>query len=128
MNTRAQRITEAIMKSGYSYTELSKMTGISKSSLQRYATGETKKIPIDCIEKIALATNSDSKWLMGWDDAEEVNNNDIPLPPVNDPDIRRIERARSNMPEEDRERMMTIIEMAFPHYFSDDFIDEDTDE
>ena len=128
MNTRARRITEAIMKSGYSYTELSKMTGISKSSLQRYATGETKKIPIDCIEKIALATNSDSKWLMGWDDAKEVNSNDISFAPVSDPDIRRIERARSNMPEADRERMMTIIETAFPRYFSDNFVDEDTDE
>lgn len=82
MNTRAQRITEAIMKSGYSYTELSKMTGISKSSLQRYATGETKKIPIDCIEKIALATNSDSRWLMGWD--EDAKND---LQTISSPDF-----------------------------------------
>ena len=35
--------------------------------MQRYATGETKKIPIDCIEKIALATKVDSRYLMCWD-------------------------------------------------------------
>ena len=64
---RAERINEAIEKSGYSYAELSKITGISKSTLQRYATGETKKIPIDNIEKIAIATNTDSRYLMGWD-------------------------------------------------------------
>lgn len=73
MNERSKRIYEAIEKSGYSYPELSKITGISKSSLQRYATGETKKIPIDCIEKIAQATNTDSRYLMGW---EEENDQD----------------------------------------------------
>ncbi len=68
MTERSKRINEAIEKSGYSYPELSRITGISKSSLQRYATGETKKIPIDCIEKIAQATNIDSRYLMGWED------------------------------------------------------------
>lgn len=67
MNERAKRINEAIEKSGYSYPELSKLTGISKSSLQRYATGETIKIPIDSIEAIAKATNTSAKYLMCWD-------------------------------------------------------------
>lgn len=67
MDERSIRISEAIEKSGYSYTELAKLTGISKSSLQRYATGETKKIPIDCIEKIAEVTHTDSRYLMCWE-------------------------------------------------------------
>lgn len=67
MDERSSRISEAIEKSGYSYTELAKLTGISKSSLQRYATGETKKIPIDCIEKIAEVTHTDSRYLMCWE-------------------------------------------------------------
>lgn len=68
MEERTKRINEAIEKSGLSYPELEKLTGISKSSLQRYATGVTKKIPIDCIEKIAEATKTDARYLMGWDD------------------------------------------------------------
>ena len=68
MNERAKRINEAIEKSGYSYPELSKLTGISKSSLQRYATGETKKIPIDCIKKIAEVTHVSAKYLMCWEE------------------------------------------------------------
>ena len=71
MDERAKRINEAIEKSGYSYPELAKITGISKSSLQRYATGETKKIPIDCIEEIASATGVSAKYLMGWEDTQE---------------------------------------------------------
>lgn len=68
MFDRAKRIREAIEQSGYSYAELSEMTGVSKSSLQRYATGQTKKIPISCIEKIAEATKTDARYLMGWED------------------------------------------------------------
>ena len=68
MDERANRILKAIEESGLSYVELSKLTGISKSSLQRYATGETKKIPIDSIELIANATHSDARYLMGWED------------------------------------------------------------
>lgn len=72
MNERTLRINKAIENSGYTYQEIAKITGISKSSLQRYATGETKKIPIDCIEKIAEATGTSSKYLMGWDEPEST--------------------------------------------------------
>ncbi len=72
---RAKRISEAIETSGYSYNDLEKLTGFSKSSLQRYATGETKKIPIDCIEKIADVTNTSARYLLGWDDKK--TNNDV---------------------------------------------------
>lgn len=37
------RLLQAIHNSGYSYAELEKRSGISKSALQRYATGTTKK-------------------------------------------------------------------------------------
>lgn len=77
MDGRAKRINEAIEKSGYSYPELAKITGISKSSLQRYATGETKKIPIDCIEEIARATGVSARYLMGWEDIQEEDDLEI---------------------------------------------------
>ena len=88
MNERAKRIYEAIERSGYSYPELSKITGISKSSLQRYATGETVKIPIDSIEAIAKATNTSAKYLMCWESAThtltpaELRANTKPVPLV----------------------------------------------
>lgn len=68
MATRAERINKAIKDKGLSYAELEKITGVSKSALQRYASGETKKIPIDAIEKIAAATGTDARYLMGWED------------------------------------------------------------
>lgn len=44
-----------------------------------------------------------------------------------DPDIRRIERARKNMDQKDRDKMMRILEASFEDYFGDDFVDEDDD-
>jgi len=82
MDERSKRINDAIAQSGYSYPELSKITGVSKSSLQRYATGGTKKIPIDCVEAIAKATGTSAKYLMGWEENISEPSNARPLPPV----------------------------------------------
>ena len=41
--------------SGMSYVTLSEMTGISKSALQRYITGGTKKVPLQAMAKIEEA-------------------------------------------------------------------------
>lgn len=71
MEDRAKKISEAIKKSGYSYAELSSTTGISKSTLQRYATGETKKISVDNIIKIAKALNVSSATLLTEDEILE---------------------------------------------------------
>lgn len=58
MSNIPNALLDAIKSKGLSYAELERLTGISKSALQRYATGKTKKIPIDVIEKIAKATDS----------------------------------------------------------------------
>lgn len=64
----SNRILNIITSQNISYGELSKKTGIPKSALQRYATGETLKIPLDRIEAIANATGVSAAWIMGWDD------------------------------------------------------------
>lgn len=71
MVNRADRISKAIRDKGISFAELEHITGVSKSALQRYAAGETKKIPIDVIEKVAAATGVSARYLMGWEDADE---------------------------------------------------------
>ena len=68
MSTRSERIRSLIEQSGKSYQELEKLTGIKKSSLQRYASGVTTKIPLDVIEKLSIAFNVSQEYLMGWDE------------------------------------------------------------
>lgn len=64
-----------------SYSSLSKITGISKSALQRYFTGETEKIPIDRIVRIAEAFDVPPSYILGWDDgkSEKLPSNIIPI-------------------------------------------------
>ncbi len=70
MSVRSERIKALVDGSGLSYQELEKLTGIKKSSLQRYASGATTKIPLDVIEKLSVAFNVSQKYLMGWDEKE----------------------------------------------------------
>ena len=71
MSIHSERIKALIDKSGLSYVELEKLTGIKKSSLQRYASGVTSKIPLDVIEKLSIAFNVSQEYLMGWDEKED---------------------------------------------------------
>lgn len=67
-----KRLSHAISESGLSYAELGKITNIAKSSIQRYATGKTKKIPIEAIQTIANATNSSAAWILGWEESNDT--------------------------------------------------------
>lgn len=62
-----ERLKNSIEASKLSYVELEKKTGIAKSSIQRYASGTTKKIPIDAIQAIAKACGVSAAYIMGWE-------------------------------------------------------------
>lgn len=69
-----RRLRESIENSGLTYVDLEKKTGIAKSSIQRYANGTTKKVPIDAIQAIAKACGVSAAYIMGW----ESNVNKLP--------------------------------------------------
>ena len=71
MSIRSERIKALVEGSGLSYQEIEKLTGIKKSSLQRYASGVTTKIPLDVIEKLSKAFNVSQEYLMGWDEKKD---------------------------------------------------------
>ncbi len=81
MSVRSERIKSLIEQSKLSYQELEKKTGIKKSSLQRYASGVTAKIPLDVIEKLAVTFGVSQEYLMGWseDEKEKLSTDKIEL-------------------------------------------------
>ncbi len=82
-----------------------------------------KKYPrIDKIEKLANYFDIPKSALIEQQSSTTEKNI------VDDIDIRRIQRAKTNMPEEEWERFMNIAKGGFGKYFSDDYVDEDTDE
>ena len=77
MSTRSERIKALIDNSGLSYQELEKVTGIKKSSLQRYANGVTTKIPLDVIEKLSIAFQVSQEYLMGWEEKNDSPSEEV---------------------------------------------------
>lgn len=68
MNTNVSaNIKETRQKLHLSYDDLSAKTKIPKSTLQRYETGVTAKIPMDAVVTIAEALDVSASYLMGWD-------------------------------------------------------------
>jgi len=68
MNEISTRLLVTIQERKMSYSELAEQTGIAKSAIQRYATGETKKIPLPRLELLASALHVPAAYLMGWTD------------------------------------------------------------
>ncbi len=67
-----ERLRNAILKSGLSYVELEKKTGIAKSSIQRYISEKTKKVPVEAVEALSVAVGISPAYIMGWCN-EETN-------------------------------------------------------
>jgi transcriptional regulator with XRE-family HTH domain len=70
MNDVSNKLLTAITEAGHSYKQLSKLTGVPSSSLQRYATGRTKKIPIDLIRRVGEATGKELAYFIDFPQEE----------------------------------------------------------
>lgn len=66
MSELSNKLLALIIEQNRSYGELSRETGIPKSAIQRYATGETEKVPIDRIKILAKALKTTPASLLGW--------------------------------------------------------------
>ena len=108
MNIRALRIKSLIENSKKTYLELEKETGIKKSSLQRYATGITTKIPLDVIEKLSAAFNVSQEYLMGWDEEPKNNSTDEKLTDGE----RMLLDLFNQVPAESQEMVLEMIRIA----------------
>lgn len=84
METVSDRILHLLEEKGMSYGELSKLTGIPKSSLQRYAVGKTNKVPIDVVESIAVVLSVSASELMGWNVSSADDKDIITYPVIGD--------------------------------------------
>lgn len=64
MKERSNRVKDAISKHHYTFDALEKITGIPHSTMQRYVSGTTDKIPVTFYEAIATATSTPVEYLL----------------------------------------------------------------
>lgn len=112
--TVGERLAYYREKKNISLGELSKMTDIPKTNLQRYEKGTTKKIPIDVIPILEKALSLPTGTLMGWDDTPPTTEDTIvkllkAQYHLNEDDIRFI-KDYNNMSSAEREALRTAIE------------------
>ena len=110
MSTRSERIKLLIEKSNKSYQELEKITGIKKSSLQRYASGATAKIPLDVIEKLSKTFNVSQEYLMGWSESEKIERSPVEIK-LNEGEQLLIDLFRK-IPEDQQGLVLNLIRAA----------------
>lgn len=112
MSTRYERIKLLIEDSGKSYQELERITGIKKSSLQRYASGTTAKIPLDVIEKLSKAFNVSQEYLMGWtEDSKDIPKNTPDEPKLTEGEEMLLHLFR-RVPEDQQTMVLEMIRVA----------------
>lgn len=71
MSIQSDRIKSEMLRNSLTLLEIEQRTGIKKSSMQRYVSGETGKIPLAAIEKLAKLFGVSAAYLMGWDEKKE---------------------------------------------------------
>ena len=118
--TVGERLKQLREKSGMSQVDFAAKLNVSKQNLYKYENDIITNIPSDKIEDAAKILHVSPAYIMGWDEPKEIHN----PPQSDDPDIRRIERARKNMPDADKKFMMDILTRSFSEYFEDDGLDD----
>ena len=71
MSIQSDRIRSEMHRNSLTLLEIEQRTGIKKSSMQRYASGGTGKIPMAVIEKLASLFGVSGSYLMGWDEKND---------------------------------------------------------
>ena len=70
----ARRLKERREALGYSFQQLAELTGMSKSTLQRYESGAIKNIPLARLETLTTALQTTPEQLLGWQMVQAMRN------------------------------------------------------
>lgn len=70
----ARRLKDRREALGYSFQQLAELTGMSKSTLQRYESGAIKNIPLARLEALTTALQTTPEQLLGWQMVQAMRN------------------------------------------------------
>ena len=101
--TIAEKIRKIMREHDLSYSELSEMTGISKSSLQSYGSGRSKKVPLSVIQKLTYEFDLPIEY---WLDVED------PEAQLPSEDNKTIDQIIGKGKKEERKLMEELLQLA----------------
>lgn len=91
-----KRIKERREELKYSFQDLATLTGMSKSTLQRYETGGINNLPLDKLKVLAKALGTTPAYLMGWEQKE----------PAEDGELEEVKKLFMNLSPEKRKHVL----------------------
>ncbi len=106
MQKIVDRIKALRQKNGLSFQQLADKTGMSKSTLQRYESGDIANIPLSRVRVLAAALHTSPAYLMGWAENEKdtvMLDNLFPIETKRFPLLGEIACGEPIFAEEDRE-------------------------
>ncbi len=74
-----KRIKEERDRKGMSLQDIANLTGVARSTVQRYETGQIEKIKLPVIESIARALGVRPEWIIGKTDSQYPDIDDTSL-------------------------------------------------
>lgn len=104
------RIRQRRLDLQYSFQDLADLTGMSKSTLQRYETGGIKNIPLDKLKIFAKALGVTPEWILGMDSPGDDLSEYLDQLRTR-PELRTLFSVSKNATKEDVEKAIKIIEM-----------------
>lgn len=122
--TLLSRIKELCVEKSITLASLEKTLNFGNGSLSRW---DSSSPSADKLLKVAEYFGVSADYLLGNIDAISTHNSDAKKITL-DKDFRRIERARSKMSAELKQKMANVLEASFPEYFNNDYEDDDDDE
>lgn len=93
-----ERIKQRREELGLTLEAVGDKLGVHRSTVLRYERGDTARIPLPTIEKLAHVLGTSPAWLLGWEDDDGL-----------DPEIRLIARSMQDMPKDKRRMLIKII-------------------
>lgn len=104
-----QIIQSELNKRNIKPAKMMKELGFSNGLFSQWKSGKQKP-SIQKLQKIAEYLNVDINYLL--DENDSTRQEDL--------DMRRLQRARDKMPQEEKDRMMQVVVNAFHKYFDED--------
>lgn len=99
--------------------KLSELSGLATITIQQYEANKYKP-KVEQLEKIAKAFDINVTTFLDYEKNTSLKQEEDYM----DKDIRCIQRARKNMTEDDKKRMMDILKLTMNEYFNDNQMDK----
>lgn len=94
---------------GYSFQTLADLTGMTKSTLQRYETGKINNLPLSKLDILSAALHTTPAYLMGWEEEPTAQLDSEPANNFTEEDIQLLEALKALSP---RDRSALLAQIA----------------